>query len=303
MLHARTPVRRFAAGGGVRMLVKPVNRIDAIFARLRSGSSASSKALMPFLTAGDPDVGTTAALLPAIEAAGASIAEIGVPFSDPIADGPVIQASMSYALDHGVRVESVFTAIAQARPSLNLGLVAMVSYSIVHRLGPKGFVRRAKDAGFDGFIFPDLPLEESDAIREAVAAEGLILSMLIAPTTPDDRAERIAQASSGFVYVISRAGITGERRELPAELPDRLRRLRGVTDLPMAVGFGVSGPDQVRQVVSVADAAIVGSAIMRRVAEHRAGGREGVVREVASFTGELATGLDRQAPAATPRQP
>ena len=254
---------------------------------------------MPYVTAGDPDVATTAAMLQGIEQAGASIVEIGIPFSDPIADGPIIQASMTYALDHGVRVEAVLEAIAAVRPKLGLGIVAMVSYSIVHRLGPAGFVRRAKQAGFDGFIFPDLPLEESGAIRDAVAAEGMILSMLIAPTTPDDRAERIAKASSGFVYVISRAGITGERRELPPELPDRLRRLRGVTDLPMAVGFGVSGPDQVRQVVSVADAAIVGSAIMRRVAEHREAGREAVVREVASFTRELATGLDRQAPVAT----
>lgn len=269
-----------------------MNRIDRIFSELRIGGR---RGLMPFVTAGDPNVATTAAILPALQAAGAHIAEIGVPFSDPIADGPVIQASMTYALDHGTRVEGVFDAIASVRPRVELGLVAMVSYSIVHRLGVAGFVRRAKAAGFDGFIFPDLPLGEADATREIVAADGMILSMLIAPTTPDARAEQIARASSGFVYVVSRAGITGERGELPPELPARLRRLRDVTDLPMAVGFGVSRPDQVRQVVSVADAAIVGSALMRRIAERRAEGSDAVVREAAAFTRELATGLAPQA--------
>lgn len=249
---------------------------------------------MPFLTAGDPDLATTARLLPALEAAGASICEIGIPFSDPIADGPVIQASMTYALDRGVRVNQVFESVASVRSKVNLGLVAMVSYSIVHRLGVKRFVDDAKAAGFDGFIFPDVPLEEAEATREVVGRARLILSMLIAPTTSDARAEAIARMSSGFVYVISRSGITGEQRALPAELPARLRRLRGVTDLPMAVGFGISTADHVRQVVEVADAAIVGSAMMRRVAQHRDAGGDAVVREVEALTRELAAG---------PRQP
>lgn len=269
------------------VMLAGMNRIERIFSGLRGGG----RALMPFVTAGDPDVATTAALLPAMEAAGASIVEVGIPFSDPVADGPVIQASMTYALDHGAAVEKVFEAVAAVRPRVSMGLVAMVSYSIVHRQGVRDFVGRAKRAGFDGFIFPDLPLEESSAAREAVAAQEMILSMLIAPTTPDDRAERIARAGSGFVYVVSRAGITGERSELPAELPDRLRRLRRVTDLPMAVGFGISTAQQVRQVVGVADAAIVGSALMRRIAEHRGAGREAVVREAAAMTKDLAAGL------------
>jgi len=217
---------------------------------------------MPFITAGDPDLPATAGLLEAAQRAGASICEVGIPFSDPIADGPVIQASMSRALDAGLRVEQVFATIAEVRPRLDIGLVAMVSYSIVHRMGLTRFVTRAKDAGFDGFIFPDLPLEESAPARAAVAEAGLILSMLVAPTTPIDRAKQIAAASTGFVYVVSRPGITGARAALPPELPDRLRQLREVTDLPMTVGFGVSDADQVREVVSVADAAIVGSALV-----------------------------------------
>jgi len=246
---------------------------------------------MPYLTAGDPSVEATGRMLAAIQDAGASVCELGIPFSDPIADGPVIQASMSYALDHGVTVEQIFEMVARVRPSLSIGLVAMVSYSIFHRIGLSKFVDDAKAAGFDGFIFPDLPLEESGPAREAAAKAGLILSMLIAPTTPDDRAERIAKASTGFVYVVSRAGITGEQSDLPPELFDRLKRLRGVTNLPIAVGFGISDAQQVGQVVSVADAAIVGSGMMRRVAQTRSEGEDQVVKIVQAFTRELSSGL------------
>jgi tryptophan synthase alpha chain len=265
-----------------------MNRIDSIFQDLRADGG---KALMPYITAGDPSVEATGGMLSAIQSAGASICELGIPFSDPIADGPVIQASMTYALDHGVTVGQVFEMVAGVRPSLSIGLVAMVSFSIVHRIGLKKFVSDAKDAGFDGFIFPDLPLEASGPAREAAARAGLILSMLIAPTTPDDRAERIARASTGFVYVVSRSGITGERAELPPQLPGRLRRLRGVTDLPITVGFGISTAQHVRQVVSVADAAIVGSGMMRRIAEARLDGGDRCVKMVEDFTRELASGL------------
>jgi len=246
---------------------------------------------MPYITAGDPSVEATGKMLTAIQDAGASVVELGVPFSDPIADGPVIQASMAHALNHGVTVEQVFEMVSRVRPSLSIGLVAMVSYSIVHRIGLTQFIDGAKGAGFDGFIFPDLPLEESGPAREAAAKAGMILSMLIAPTTPDDRAEKIAKASTGFVYVVSRAGITGERSDLPAELPKRIERLRGVTDLPITVGFGISDAAQVREVVSVADAAIVGSGMMRRVAKARCESEDGAVKIVQAFTRELTSGL------------
>ena len=258
-----------------------MNRIDQIFRDLRQ---TGGKALMPFVTAGDPDLDATAAFLRGAADAGASICEVGVPFSDPIADGPAIQASMSRALDAGLRVERVFERVRELRGETSLGLVAMVSYSIVHRMGLGPFVQRAKDAGFDGFIFPDLPLEESGPTRAAAADAGLILSMLIAPTTPIDRAERIAAASSGFAYVVSRPGITGASGALPPELPERLRRLRDVTDVPLAVGFGVSSADQVRQVVDVADAAIVGSAVVQRL-------HDGGVKRALGLIEELAGGL------------
>ncbi len=219
---------------------------------------------MPFVTAGDPDLATTRAVLHAFEAAGAKVAEVGLPFSDPIADGPTIQASMTRALDKALRVRDVFRMTRDARNAgLDLPLVSMVSYSIVHRIGMERFITEAAEAGMDGFIFPDLPLEEAEEVSAKVRAEGLILSMLIAPTTPTDRAQRIAAASTGFVYVLARAGITGERSELPEELGERMQALREATDLPLAVGFGISTPEQVEQVTRVADAAIVGSAVIR----------------------------------------
>lgn len=265
-----------------------MNRIERIFKDLRG---TGGRALMPFITAGDPDIETTAAMLPGVEQAGASICELGIPFSDPIADGPVIQASMAHALSNKLRTADVLAAVKRLRPSLNMGIVAMVSYSIVHRMGADRFISESAAAGFDGFIFPDLPLDESDAVLGKVRDAGLTCSLLIAPTTPIERAEKIARASSGFVYVLSRAGITGEQTALPTDLTARVQRLRQVTDLPIAVGFGISDAKQVRSVVDVADAAIVGSAIMRRVAQVRDKGRDAVVGEVARFVAELSQGL------------
>lgn len=270
-------------------MLMAMNRIERIFQGLRG---ERRKALMPFITAGDPDVATTGKLLPALEQAGASVCELGIPFSDPVADGPTIQASMTYALERGVKVRQVLDTVAQVRSNVDLGLVAMVSYSIVHRIGTGTFIKEAAAAGIDGFIFPDLPLEEAQPVVDRVRDAGLILSMLISPTTPIERAQRIARASSGFVYVLSRAGITGERSDLPPELPERVRRLREATDLPIAVGFGISSGEQVRQVVQVADAAIVGSALVRRIAEHRDAGPEAVVDHAAAFVRELASGLE-----------
>jgi len=251
---------------------------------------------MPFVTAGDPDLATTGRLLPVMEQAGASICELGFAFSDPVADGPVIQASMTHALGRGVRPVDVLEMVAQERSGLGMGLVAMVSYSIAYRLGVGSFVRDARAAGIDGFIFPDMTLEESAAARDAAAQEGLIVSFLIAPTTPIERARQIARASSGFVYLLSRAGITGERSRLPDDLPGRIDALRAVTDLPIAVGFGISDQSQVRRVLGVADAAIVGSAIMRRVADHRGEGADRVVEAVGRFVGELAKGVGNRPP-------
>ena len=265
-----------------------MNRIDRIFEQRRA---TGARALMPFVTAGDPDLATTGRLLPAIERAGGSIVELGIPFSDPIADGPIIQASMTHALQQKTTPESVLELVGSVRAQVSLGLVAMVSYSIVFRLGPAAFIAQAAEVGIDGLIVPDLPLEESEAVGAPAAEAGLTCSFLISPTTPLERARALAGVSSGFVYLVARAGITGERAHLPAELHRRIEQIREVTDLPVAVGFGIADADHVRQVVQVADAAIVGSAIVRRIAERRAQDTDDLVRHVERFVRRLAGGL------------
>lgn len=239
-------------------------RIDTIFAGLRV---SGQKALMPFVVGGHPEPKGLPALLRAIDQAGASVIEIGFPFSDPVADGPVIAEAMHKALAAGVTTRSVLEDVTACRDDLNAGLVAMISVSLVHRSGgPAKFAREAARAGFDGCIFPDVSLEESDPYVDACRDEGLGVSLLVAPTTPAVRAERIVRRCSGFVYVLARSGITGESGG-PPEVGPRVRELRAMTDLPLAVGFGISTPEQVRAVTSHADAAIVGSALVRRLSE------------------------------------
>ncbi len=253
---------------------------------------------MPFICGGFPRPGLTTDTLVALDAAGASVIEVGIPFSDPIADGPVIAAAMHRALKAGSTPASVFDEVRAARSRVNAGLVAMVSVSIVQRMGgPVGFIARAVDAGFDGFIFPDVPLEEAGALLEAAKAKDASASLLIAPSTSFARATEIAKASTGFVYLLARAGITGERQTIP-DLGPRVRKLREITQLPIAVGFGVSTAEQVRAISRDADAAIVGSALVRRMTDASDGGRDPVA-EAATFCRELVAGLETESPAAT----
>jgi len=240
----------------------PENRIDATFARLRA---AGDKALMPYLTAGFPDLDVTADLLVRVSQAGASVIELGIPYSDPIADGPVIQESFTRVLAGGLRVQDVFDMVRRVRADVAAPILSMVSFSIVHRIGVADYVRQAADVGFDGLILPDLSLEEAPDIAEQTASAGLRLAMLVTPTSSPDRFERIARISQGFVYYVSVAGITGERDRLPPALRDNVRRLRQIGGKPVCVGFGIAGPKHVRQVCQVADGVIVGSAIVRRI--------------------------------------
>jgi len=260
-----------------------MNRIDQIFSGLRGDGR---KALMPFVCGGHPQGAALPVLLPAFERAGASIVEIGIPFSDPIADGPVIASAMHAALRRGVTPRSVFEEVRIGRERVSLGLVAMVSVSIVYGMGgPEAFVGKAREAGFDGFIFPDAPLEESGALLGAARDAGMTASLLVAPTTSPERAQRIVQACSGFVYLLARSGITGERQDDP-DISGAVAHLREVTDLPIACGFGISTAEHVRAVVSQADAAIVGSALVRRL--DRA---SDPVEEAEAFTADLVRGL------------
>lgn len=263
------------------------SRIDAVFEQHRT---VGRTALMPFITAGFPDLDTTSRLIPALERAGAAICEVGIPFSDPIADGPVIASSMHEALAGGLRLDDVLDAVRAARLQTAMGLVAMVSWSIVHRRGPASFIEACAGCGFDGLIFPDLPLEESGDARDFAARAGLACSLLIAPTTPPARAAAIARASTGFVYLLARTGITGVREETP-EIETRVRMLRTATDLPIACGFGIGSAAAVRAVTEHADAAIVGSAIVQRLAEQREAPPARRIEAIESFVRELASGL------------
>jgi tryptophan synthase alpha chain len=238
-----------------------MNALDATFAALKG---RGQRAFIPFLTVGDPEARATPALASALIEAGADVLELGFPYSDPIADGPVIQSSYSRALQNKLTLEHMFTvakAIHAAHPPTPL--VAMTSFSLVWRRGADWFLDAARDAGFSGLIVPDLPLEESAELRQATQTRGLHLIQLVTPTTPPERAERIVAASAGFVYCVSITGITGERAEIPAALAERLAWLRSKTSLPLCVGFGVSSPEQVARLREHADGVIVGSALVR----------------------------------------
>lgn len=250
--------------------------------------AAGRKAVAPFVTAGDPDPATSVAVLEALDRAGASLCELGVPYSDPIADGPVIQASYTRALGSGITLEKVFGVAREATARVRMPILAMASYSLVFRRGIDRFVADALAAGLAGFVVPDLPVEESDDLDGACRAAGLALVRLVTPTTPPERAAAIAAKSTGFLYCVSVAGVTGARTELPPGLIDRVKWLRTQTDVPILVGFGISAADQVKAVCEVADGAIVGSALVRLVAEKAAGGPAALAAAVTKFVGDLA---------------
>lgn len=236
-----------------------MTRIDSIFAE-------DSKKLMPFVVAGDPSIHATEGAIVAMAEAGAAIIEIGIPFSDPIADGPVIAAAMHRALQKGINLKEIEAMIVRLRAKTDVGLVAMVSDSIVHRSGSKAFIEQFAHAGIDGFIIPDIDTCEAKEISIFCRSIGVSFSMLIAPTTPVDRIKELAELSSGFLYVLARIGLTGEQHELP-DLNERIAEIRSLTTLPIAVGFGISTAEHVASVQSIADAAIVGSALVRRMKE------------------------------------
>jgi tryptophan synthase alpha chain len=260
--------------------------IGETFANLRAKKQI---ALMPFVAAGFPDLATTRAVIPQIEAAGASLIEVGFPFSDPIADGPVIQEAFTAALAKMVKVAGVFAAIADVRGRVSIPLVAMLSYSLVFRYGLERFIRDAKAAGIDGMIIPDLPPPEAQRVCDTIRGGGLDTILLVAPTTSTERRQEIAKLCSGFVYYLSISGITGERDQLPADLERNVRELKSVSPCPVCVGFGISKPEHVKQLAGVADGAIVGSAVVRRMQQHASEGADAIAKAVGEYCRELLT--------------
>lgn len=246
-----------------------MNRIDACFSRL---GQSGGKALIPFLTAGDPNLTATYDIVMAMEQGGADIIELGVPFSDPIADGPVIQRATERALASGTSLDGILDLVRKIRKSSELPVVLFSYYNPLLNRGLDRLAREASDAGVDGILASDLTVEEAEPYVEAMRAQDLRTIFLAAPTSSPDRIRRIARTSTGFLYAVSRTGVTGVQNELAPDLSRFLSLLRTHTETPIAVGFGISSPQQVEAVWAEANAAVVGSAIVALIESHTGNG-------------------------------
>src|SRR5262245_12412875 len=259
-----------------------MTRIEKKFAQLKS---ESRKGFIPYITAGDPSLDATLALVLALEKSGADVIELGVPFSDPIADGPIIQRATERALHNGVTLRKVMELGANIRKQSEIPLVLFSYFNPLLNYGLEKLAADARNVGFDGVLASDLTVEESEAFVRTMRAAGLNTIFLVAPTSSPARIKKIAETSSGFLYAVSRTGVTGEQQELAADLKGFLRMLRSHTAAPIAVGFGISRPEHVRAVWQEADAAVVGSSIVKEVEQHI--GKNDLVESVAAFAGWL----------------
>ena len=248
-----------------------MTRLQQTFARLRD---AHAPGLVTYITAGDPDLDRTAGILRALDRGGADVIEVGVPFSDPLADGPVIQRATERALAAGTTLAGVLDLLQSVRGDIRAPIVIFSYANPILRLGAARFADRARAAAIDGVLILDLPIEEADDSRAMLGARGIDTILLLSPTTTDDRLRRAAALGSGFLYAISRLGVTGARETLAAGAQTMVERIRNVSDLPVALGFGISKPDHVREVARWADAAVVGSALVDVIA------REGASRDL-----------------------
>jgi tryptophan synthase alpha chain len=248
-----------------------MSRLHDTFARIRDRHAPG---LVTYVTAGDPDLERTAGILRALDRAGADVLEVGVPFSDPLADGPVIQRATERALAAGTTLSGVLDLLHSMRGEIEAPIVIFSYANPILRLGAERFADRARAAGVDGVLILDLPIEEADDFRAMLARRGIDTILLLSPTTTDVRLRRAAELGSGFLYAISRLGVTGARDSLAEGAQEMVRRIRTVSDLPVALGFGISKPDHVREVGQWADAAVVGSALVNVIA------REGASRDL-----------------------
>jgi tryptophan synthase alpha chain len=261
--------------------------VSQCFEHLRSHARC---ALIPFITAGDPDLATTEAVIKILDENGADLIELGVPYSDPLADGPVIQAAATRALKQGVRLEQVLDLVRRVSPSVRSPIVLFTYYNPILNRGIEAFLQAAAAAGVRGLVVPDLPLEESEILLQPARKYGIEVILLVAPTTPQERIAAIAAQSQGFIYLVSTTGVTGVRSQLETRVKDRLLELRTVTDKPVGVGFGISQPEHARQVAAWgADAVIVGSAFVKRLAEQSS---EKKLQEVAEFCRSLKAAIE-----------
>jgi tryptophan synthase alpha chain len=256
-----------------------MTRIEKRFEKLKS---ENRQAFIPYITAGDPTCEITGDLILQLEKSGADIIELGVPFSDPIADGPVIQRATERALGQQMTLRKVLHLAKEVRRQSQIPLVLFSYYNPILRYGLENLARDSADCGIDGVLATDLTVEESGEYRKAMTAAGLNTIFLAAPTSSPERLKKIAQASNGFLYAVSRTGVTGETQALSKELEGFLQELRRFTEIPIAVGFGISRPEHVKAVWQAADAAVVGSAIVREIEQNI--GRADLVDRVTRFT-------------------
>ncbi len=262
------------------------NRIDVKFKALRG---AGCKAFVAFITAGDPDLKTTEELVLAFEDSGVDIVELGVPFSDPLADGPTIQAASYRALKNGTTLEKILKTVARIRKRTSLPLALMTYYNPVFHFGEESFMAACEEAGVDGVIIPDLPPEEAGTLILSARHHGVATVFFVAPTTREERLGLITRSATGFIYYVSVAGVTGARTVLPADILRHVRAVKQACQTPVCVGFGISTPEQVRTVSRVADGVIVGSAIIKEIEKHA--GRSTLVREVIRVVRDMASPL------------
>jgi len=258
-----------------------MNRIKSLFSRF---AAEGRKAFVAYIVAGDPDLKSTVELAEALSLSGVDLLELGIPFSDPLADGVVNQLASQRALENGATMAGIFDAVAAIRERTQIPIVFFTYYNPIFRYGLEAFLAKAREVGIDGVLILDLPPEEAGQIWNAYP--DLCRISLIAPTTTDARIRHITAHSSGFIYYVSREGVTGMQQQVPANLSQRLQAIRSATQLPVCVGFGVSTPDQARQVASLAEGVVVGSAIVHKIGQH--GKDPDLVPQVSAFVRELA---------------
>ncbi len=263
-----------------------MTRIETTFAALKEKGET---ALIPFLTAGDPDIATTVQLVRTLVDNGADLIELGVPFSDPMADGPTIQAASERALDVGTTLEKVLQLVTEVRKECQTPLVLMGYYNPIFRFGAERFAQAAATAGVDGVLLVDLPPEEAGEISEVLKQAGIAMITLLAPTTPKERMQRLAQAAEGYLYYVSMTGVTGAQPIAPDDIRAAVEELKGMSNVPVGVGFGISTVEDARAVGEFADGVVVGSALVKIIAEY--GQSKELLPQVGQFIASLKQGL------------
>ena len=259
--------------------------MSRIAERFRALRGRGEKALIPFVTAGDPDLATTEALLSALALAGADVIELGVPFSDPMAEGPTIQRASERALKSGASLRKVLQLVGRLRASVDVPIVLMGYANNFLAMGEQEFAAAAAGVGVDGLIAVDLPPEEGETLHDALRARGVDPILLAAPTTQPERLEMLAKRTGGFLYFVSLTGTTGARQALSESLEREVRAVRAVSDVPVCVGFGVSTPEHAARIAAFADGVVVGSAVVERI--ERASSRDAAIEAVSAFVEEL----------------